>query len=332
MATSQDFVNWVCGPELLPQFLKYVLVLENEALWRFASGTTHQTIYYPEAKAFHVCIPPLSVQHEIVYILGTLDDKIELNRQMNQTLDEIARTLFRSWFVDFDPVRTKAEGRQPDGMDAETAALFPDRLVDSELGPIPEGWEWGSLDQIADNIRDNVPASELVADENYVGLEHFGKRQIALYEWESASKVSSNKSRFREGDVLFGKLRPYFHKVCQAPVDGVCSTDILVIRPRCPEDLSLILAVASSDAMIEHATQRSSGTRMPRANWSDVGGFRVALPPSNIRSAFGCALQPMLELVTRSIHESITLAELRDTLLPELLSGRLSVKSPTDAT
>jgi type I restriction enzyme S subunit len=138
MATSQDFVNWVCGPSIEAHYLKYIFLAENEALWRFASGTTHQTIYYPEAKAFHVCLPPLAEQKAIAAVLGALDDKIELNRRMNATLEAMARALFQSWFVDFDPVRAKLEGRPPAALDPATAALFPDSFQDSPLGPIPQ--------------------------------------------------------------------------------------------------------------------------------------------------------------------------------------------------
>jgi len=297
-------------------------ILVNEG-----TGSTVSNLRIPLLENLRIPAPPIEEQRTISHILGTLDDKIELNRQMNQTLDELARTLFRSWFVDFDPVRAKAEGRQPEGMDAETAALFPDRFVDSELGPIPEGWEWGQLGQIADNVRVNVPVNELMADDNYIGLDHFGKRQIALYEWGSADEVTSNKSRFLENDVLFGKLRPYFHKVSLAPIGGVCSTDILVIRPKRADDLAWVLAIAASDQMIEQATQRSSGTRMPRANWADVGGFSIAKPPLAVMDAFARVAQPMLELVKSNLHESRTLMDLRDVLLPELLSGRLSVPS-----
>ncbi len=133
MATSQDFVNWVCTDAIDHRFLKYVLLAEHDSMMRFASGTTHQTIYYPEAKAFHVSMPPLPEQQAIVHILGTLDDKIELNRIMNETLEAMARALFKSWFVDFDPVRAKAEGREP-GFPKPIADLFPDAFVDSELG------------------------------------------------------------------------------------------------------------------------------------------------------------------------------------------------------
>ena len=145
MATSQDFVNWVCGPNIEPHYLKYVLLAENEALWRFASGTTHQTIYYPEAKAFHVCLPSITEQKAIAAVLGALDDKIELNRRMNATLEAMARALFQSWFVDFDPVRAKLDGRKPIGLDEATVALFPEHLMTRRLDIFPRDGRWEDL-------------------------------------------------------------------------------------------------------------------------------------------------------------------------------------------
>jgi type I restriction enzyme, S subunit len=148
MATSQDFVNWVCSDAIDHQFLKYVLLSEREALLRFASGTTHQTIYFPEVKAFHICLPPIDEQRAIARVLGTLDDKVDLSRRTNETLELMARALFRSWLVDFDPVCAKAEGRDP-CLPKALADLFPVRLVDSELGEIPAGWEVRGLDEVA---------------------------------------------------------------------------------------------------------------------------------------------------------------------------------------
>jgi type I restriction enzyme S subunit len=111
-----------------------------------------------------VKLPPLSEQKAIAHILGTLDDKIELNREMNQTLEAIARAIFKSWFVDFEPVRAKMEGRQPAGMDAATAELFPDEFEESALGMIPRGWRVGKLENIADNPRRGVQAEKVVAN------------------------------------------------------------------------------------------------------------------------------------------------------------------------
>lgn len=304
-------------------YLFYFLRLEatKRQFEQLAHGSAQANISPSQILSVEIPLPPLDEQRRIAHILGTLDDKIELNRQMNKTLDEIARTLFRSWFVDFDPVRAKMEGRQPEGMDAATAALFPDRLVESELGLIPEGWEWGTLSDVADNVRDNIKTEELDPDEIYVGLEHFERRHMTFYRWGNAADLASGKSRFVEGDILFGKLRPYFHKVAIAPIGGVCSTEIFVIRPKRSSDHGWVSAIAISDEMIDHATQRSSGTRMPRANWNDVGGFTVAIPNLQLRDSFERVTRPMLDMVKTNGMESRSLADLRDTLLPGLLSN-----------
>jgi len=137
MATSQDFVNWVCSDAIDNRFLKYVLVSEHDSMLRFASGTTHQTIYYPEAKAFHVCLPPLPEQRAIANILGALDDNIELNRRMNETLESMARAIFKSWFVDFDPVRAKFAGQTHPAWTPKLPlpSLIPSRNPPSERFP-----------------------------------------------------------------------------------------------------------------------------------------------------------------------------------------------------
>ncbi len=152
MATSQDFVDWVCSKSIDCRYLKYVLLAEREALLRFASGTTHQTIYFPEVKAFHVALPPVPEQQFIAHILGTLDDKIELNRRMNETLEAMSQALFKSWFVDFDPVRAKMEGRSAE-LAAKTAALFPRSFNESNVGDIPKGWDVRSLYECAEYIN-----------------------------------------------------------------------------------------------------------------------------------------------------------------------------------
>ena len=204
--------------------------------------------------------PPVSEQRAIAHILGTLDDKIELNRRMNETLEEMARALFKSWFVDFDPVRTKMEGRDT-GLPPDVADLFPDRLVESELGEIPEGWEVGCLADIAVAPRRGVDPTSLHDETPYIGLEHMPRRSIALTQWEGAGKVTSSKSVFKKGEFLFGKLRPYFHKIGVAPVSGICSTDVIVVAPKASQWSAFVLASISSDEFIAYANQTSTGTK-----------------------------------------------------------------------
>jgi type I restriction enzyme S subunit len=154
------------------------------------------------------------------------------------------------------------------------------------------------------------------------------RRSIALSEWGHADELESNKSEFERGEVLFGKLRPYFHKVGVAPVDGVCSTDILVVRPKSPEWFGFVLGHVSSVELVNHTNAASTGTKMPRASWNDIARFEVALPPESVAAEFTNLIRPMIDRIIANIQESHTLAESRDALLPKLLSGELRVPLP----
>ncbi len=136
------------------------------------SGGTRKALTKAHIESFLVALPPLPEQRRIANILGSLDDKIELNRQMNETLEAMAKAIFKSWFVDLDPVRAKMEGREPVGMDAETATIFPSAFQDSPLGKIPEGWEVGTLGEIAQNVRRSANVNQIDSSDVYIGLEH----------------------------------------------------------------------------------------------------------------------------------------------------------------
>jgi len=296
-----------------------------------ATGTTAQGIRQTELLKVLVPEPPPEQQVAIADILGTLDDKAELNRRINETLEAIARAIFNSWFVDFDPVRAKATGEPPEsicrrlGLTPDLLALFPDRLIESKLGEIPAGWEVGALGDTAENLRRGVHHNEIPAGTPYIALEHMPRRCIALAEWAAADGVESNKFEFKQGEILFGKLRPYFHKVGVAPVDGVCSTDILVIAPKSEDWFGFVLGHASSDAFVEHTNAGSTGTKMPRTNWTDVARYQIAIPGTKLAEAFTHLVRPSVERIVAAIHESRSLAAVRDTLLPKLLSGELRV-------
>ena len=273
----------------------------------------------------NVQIPPLSHQRVIAHILGTLDDKIELNQRMNETLEAMTQMLFKSWFVDFDPVRAKAAGRDP-GLPQSLADLFPARLVPHALGEIPEGWTVRNLGDVAEHIRHSAQPHQIDPETPYIGLENMPKRCIALSDWTTGGVIESNKFEFRRGDLLFGKLRPYFHKVGVAPIDGVCSTDIVVVRPQQQAWFGLVLGHVSSVEFIHHADAGSTGTRMPRTNWNEMARYRLALPPVSVAKSFDTLIRSSVERIISNIHESRTLASQRDALLPKLTSGELRIK------
>ena len=192
---SPDFLYWLF---LWPQF--------NRELYQTASGTKILHTSPSRIEAFEFALPPLTEQRAIARILGSFDDKIELNRRMNQTFEAIARAIFRSWFVDFDPVWAKAEGREPVGMDAATAALFPDRFVESELGLIPEGWEVRPLSKIA-NYQNGIAWQRYAADEDETFLSVIKIRELRQgFVDDSSDRAVVNieeASRVFDGDVLF---------------------------------------------------------------------------------------------------------------------------------
>ncbi|MDE2916654.1 MAG: hypothetical protein OXM00_05450 [Paracoccaceae bacterium] len=208
-------------------------------------------------------------------------------------------------------------------MNEEVADLFPDCFVDSELGPIPEGWEVGCIADIAVAPRHSVDPAGLHGETPYIGLEHMPRHSIALTEWESARKVTSNKSVFNKGEILFGKLRPYFHKVGIAPVNGVCSTDIVVIASQPLEWSAFVLACVSSTEFVSYTDKTSTGTKMPRASWENMGAYPLCLPTRQVAQAFQDITQPHLDRIVANIDQSRTLTALRDTLLPELISGEI---------
>jgi len=297
VALAQRLITLRGKPQVLDNtFLKFLMQSEfvQNQLKARSTGTTVLGIRQSELRKVSLVLPPYAEQRDIGAVLGALDDKIELNRRMNETLEALAQTIFKSKFVD---AATK----------------------------LPKGWRAGTLGEVAENPRRSIQPDEIKSSMSYIGLEHMPRRSIALSEWESDTKLGSNKLEFKRGEILFGKLRPYFHKVGVAPLDGVCSTDILVVRPKTPEWFGFVLGHVSSVELVNHTDAASTGTKMPRTNWNDIARFEVALPPESLAAEFTATIRPMIDRIIANIHESRTLAELRDAFLPKLLSGELRV-------
>ena len=326
-ANCSDLVIIRPGKKLDSRFLAYYINgASQQHVAAHLVGAVQQHFNVASSRKMRIRLPDLLEQRVIAAALGALDDKIELNRQMNQALDAIVQTIFKSWFVDFDPVKAKAEGRKPTGLAPEIAALFPHRFQDSELGQIPEGWNVGSFGKVAINVRRGVSPDELEPDTPYIGLEHMPRRSIALCQWGRSEDLGSNKFEFKSGEILFGKLRPYFHKVGIAPISGVCSTDILVISPMVEDWLGFVIGHVSSVEFVNYTDSSSTGTKMPRTNWGDMARYEIVVPPQILSRAFTGIVRPLFERIQANIHESHTLGEIRDTLLPKLLSGEVRIK------
>lgn len=309
-------------------YLLYLMMSEEmqDQLKARATGTTVLGIKQSELRKISLKVPPLAIQKAAASMLKALDDRIALLRETNITLEAIAQALFKSWFVDFDPVHANAaflENGQAPSLPAEIQALFPSRLVESPQGLIPEGWEVGVLGDVAETSRKQVKPEQLSNETLYVGLEHIPRKQLGLDSWGTAKELASAKSTFERNDILFGKLRPYFHKVVIAPFEGVCSTDILACKAKHTSYHQYVAMQLFSDELIAYADRLSNGAKMPRIGWKDLAAYEVVIPPIEIAEKFSAIAEPMIGRILANVEKAQTLANLRDTLLPRLISGQL---------
>jgi type I restriction enzyme S subunit len=278
-----------------PAFTSYVRAVQT--------GTAVPHISAKQICDYPVRLPPLYEQRRISSVLEVLDDKIESNRRLAGLLEQIAQAEFQARFVDF--------------VGAEE--------VDGARGVLPTGWMWGTLTDAGEPHREPAPN-----DLPYIGLDRMPRESTILDDWVTEGAPTGQSTRFDEGDILFGKLRPYFKKVGVAPVAGRCSTEILVLRPSRPELFGVLLGHVSSQRFIDHCVAVSRGTRMPRAEWRDAGQLPIAVPPMEIAAEFTEISGSMYAQIQGLTHESRTFAATRDALLPKLVSGQIRVPDTAD--
>lgn len=311
--------------EVDPVFLGYCLRYREAEIENLAEGSTGQTeLSRSNLAALQVDLPDIGSQHAIGVIGSTLDDKLDLNRRMAATLEDMARALFRSWFVDFDPVHAKAEGRDT-GIPADIAALFPTGFNDEGL---PLGWMRKRADEIARSVRSMANPQLMPPESPYVGLEHLPRKSLGIANHGQAKQVESGKLYFKAGDLLFGKLRPYFHKVSVMPFEGIASSDIFVFRAKLGKYRGLMYFGFSDEKFVASASGASTGTRMPRAEWSHMSEQQFATDDGQVLEVFNELALSHVSQISERLEECRKLEQLRDTLLPKLLSGELRV---TDA-
>ena len=310
IANCADLVIIRPSPDLDPWFLASLF---NSAWGRGTVsgslvGVAQQHFNIGVAREMVITLPPISTQRKVTSMLSAYDDLIENNTRRIKILEEMARAIYREWFVHFRfPGHEKV------------------KKVDSSLGEIPEGWEAKMLGDLAQEMRLSIKPDEIDPETPYFGLEHLPRRSIALSEWETAKDVQSTKLAFKEGDILFGKIRPYFHKVGIAPLNGVCSSDTIVIRSKAPEYFAVVLCCVSSDAFVAHATQTSQGTKMPRANWHVLSKHPIALPQAHLLWQFNGFVEEIVAQIHTTIFRNRVLRRTRDLLLPKLISGEIDV-------
>ena len=328
---STSLMKLSCNREIVdPLFIFYFFRSPpgRHALLQHASTVGTPGIGQPltSLRSIRLTVPPLSEQRAIAHILGTLDDKIELNRRMNETLEAMARALFKSWFVDFDPVRAKAEGRDP-GLPKPLADLFPDSFEDSELGQIPKGWKVKPLPEV---IEVNPSCALRKGDvAPYLDMANMPTRGHTPD--EIVERPFGSGMRFKNGDTLVARITPCLENGKTAFVDflqdgqvGWGSTEYIVLRPKPPLPSQFAYCLARSNGFREFAIQSMTGSSgRQRVPAESLSHYLLVMPGDQITRHFGRIVRPLFLRASGATRECRALATTRDTLLPKLLSGEI---------
>lgn len=328
-SNCSDLVIVRCGSEILNRFFcYYVNSAASNHIAAHLVGAVQQHFNVASAKTMEIPLPPIQEQKAIAHILGTLDDKIELNRKTNETLEAMAKALFKSWFVDFDPVRAKAEGR-PTGLPAEISDLFPDSFEDSELGEIPRGWKMGRLEE----ILEIDPPRQLRRGSISPYLEMKGVPTSGHNAVDVIGREFSSGSKFRNGDTLLARITPCLENGKTAFVDflkdgetGWGSTEFIVMCGRREEINPFAYYLARSEVFRHNAIQNMVGSSGRQRVPSDaVSGFTLTLPPEGILVMFGLLATDLMRRIRANADQSVILSKIRDALLPKLISGEIRI-------
>ena len=334
MATSQDFVNWTCGPNLDSRYLLYLLLSEVESLKRFAYGTTHHTIYFPEVKAFHVCIPEIKEQRAVASVLAQIDGKIEHNRHLGERLEHLADRAFHAWFISFDPVKAKVSGQSwYPSMPQELFDSLPDSWDSSPIGPVPSGWRLKPLSEVA-NFLNGLALQKFPPKGDDSDLPVIKIAQLRKGSTEGADRAGSavpSQYVVDDRDLLFswsgtldvalwfggrGALNQHLFSVTSDQIPRwMC---LLWIRHYLP----WFRSIATSKA-----------TTMGHINRHHLDDALVVIPPPPVLEAAHQLIGSAYDMYSDLMIESRRLANLRDYLLPKLLSGSLrlsALSSPRD--
>ena len=294
---AQDFKG--NDPRFSAYFLKYILAGTNSdkaAVPGVNRNDLHALVVYVTQDS--------DEQKTIASILSAYDDLIENNRRRIQLLERAARLLYREWFVHL---------------------RFPGHEHARVTNDLLEGWKTLPLSEICFDVRESVDPRTVQSNTAYIGLEHMPRRSITLHEWTDAAGIESNKFKFSEGDILFGKIRPYFHKTGFALVDGITSSDAIVIRPREGGLYYFLLLLLSSDEFISLASKTMrEGSKMPRADWKYLLGLEFRIPPPALLDRFNTTVMPICSQLRSLALRNRQLARARDLLLPRLMNGEMA--------
>ena len=270
-----------------------------------------------------ISLPSISEQHSIAKILSDLDSKIELNQNMNKTLEEIGQAIFKHWFIDFEFPNEEGKPYKSSG-----GKMVYNEEMDKE---IPKGWKIGIFSDLVNNIKISLKPGAYLQGRKYIPIELLPMHKIGIENYREYTEAKSSLIAFEEDDILFGAMRPYFHRVNISPFSGITRTTVFVLRPRKREYLCYALFYLSLNSSIDYANAHSTGSTIPYAVWSNsLEVMPTLLPDEEQLSKFNKLVYPLIDKIKKSFFELQSLSEIRDSLLPKLISGKIRVPVETN--
>ncbi len=292
--------------KVYPDYLVYYILAPEQQyqLLGTANGATVAHVNIPVIKELPVELPEMGQQKKAAGILKSYDDLIENNQRQIKLLEEVAQRQYKEWFVDL---------RFPGYDNAE--------IIDG----VPSGWKQTTLEKICTISKKVIQASDIVSGTPYIGLEHMPRRDFCLSEWGDSSEINSSKFEYKENDILFGKIRPYFHKVGFAINDGYASTDSIIMRAK--DGLwGLLLMLTSSDEFVDYTYQTcKEGSKMPRADWNQMKIYPVLIADEVLQKSFENNCRVIADKIKALAYQTRMLVEARERLLPKLMFGEIEL-------
>lgn len=315
-----------------PLYLHYAFKVLSKPLSSLASGSARGFVKRDDFRRMKIRLPKLKNQIKVSQLLGAIDDRVTLLRESNSTLEAIAQALFKSWFVDFDPVRSKSEGKLPEGMDEATAALFADGFEETELGIVPREWQLKTLTDVIELNPSRPLKKGVVAP--YLDMASVATRGHRTD--DPVLRELGSGTKFCNGDTLLARITPCLENGKAAFVDfleegciGWGSTEFLVMRPKAklPEYFAYLLC--KHPPFVDYAIQSMVGTSgRQRIQNEGLSRYTIPIPPDAILKEFGQLVSVVQKNIAANDEQAKILSNLRDTLLPRLISGQLRI---TDA-
>ena len=263
-------------------------------------------------------VPDLKTQQSIAAVLSALDKKIALNKQINARLEEMAKTLYDYWFVQFD---------FPDANGKPYKSSGGEMVFDETLKrEIPRGWEVKSLKDVLVNCSDNIKSEDLTSNMPYTPIDSLPMRKMTFSDFQKIENARTSLIRYSLNDILIGAMRVYFHRVCIAPFDGITRSTTIVLKPKKQNHLPFLYQLCNEEKTINFASKVSIGTQQPYVNWvAGLAEYKFAMPNLELIERYSIKIMPLIKSVITREKQNHQLTQLRDFLLPMLMNGQVSV-------